>query len=296
MTNTIKIGVMPGRLNEFVLGAGTTYREALATAELVADGYEVKADGNTVTNLDSVIASGTNVVLLTKKVKGNNTLKIGVMPGRLNEFALPTDTTVADALAQAELSADGYEVKADGNVVSDLNQPIGSANVILLTKKVKGNNTLKIGVMPGRLNEFALPTETTVADALAQAELSADGYEVKADGNVVTDLNTPIGSANVILLTKKVKGNNTVKIGVMPGRLNEFALPTDTSVKDALAQAELSADGYEVKADGNVVTDFNQPIGSANVILLTKKVKGNNGGSPRTSDDGETTTITPGNK
>ena len=61
----------------------------------------------------------------------------------------------------------------------------------------------------------------------------------------------------------------------MPGILSEYALEQSTTVADALQMANLSADGYEVKADGSTVTDFNQPIGSSNVILLTKKVKGN---------------------
>jgi sulfur carrier protein ThiS len=208
MTNTftVKVGVMPGRIEEYAFEQGTTVAQALQQVGLSADGYEIKADGATVSE-DAVISTSTNVILLTKKVKGNNTVKIGVMPGRIEEFALETSTTVAGALAQANLSADGYEVKADGSTVTDLNQPIGSANVILLTKKVKGNHSVKIGVMPGRIEEYALETSTTVADALAFANLSSDGYEVKADGSTVTDLNQPIGTVNVILLTKKVKGN-----------------------------------------------------------------------------------------
>lgn len=209
------------------------------------------------------------------KMTNTNTIKIGVMPGKIEEYALSTTTTVAEALASANLSAEGYEVKADGNTVTNLDGVIGSANVLLLTKKVKGNNTVKIGVMPGKIDEYALPTETTVAQALENANLSAEGFEVKADGNTVTDLGQAIGSANVILLTKKVKGNNTVKIGVMPGKIDEYALPTETTVAQALESANLSADGFEVKADGNTVSDLSQAIGSANVILLTKKVKGN---------------------
>ena len=205
-TNTIKIGVMPGRIEEYALEAGVTFNQALEIAGLNAEGYEVKADGNTITDLNSVVGNEVNVVLLTKRVKGNSTVKIGVMPGRIEEYALDANTTVAQALEQAGLNAEGYEVKADGMTVTDLNQTISGANVILLTKKVKGNASIKIGVMPGRIEEYVLEDGTTVAQALEIAGLSADGYEVKQDGNTVEDLNS-LANGNVILLTKRVKGN-----------------------------------------------------------------------------------------
>lgn len=137
----------------------------------------------------------------------SRTVKVGIMPGRINEFAVEPTQSVADVLALAELNSTGYEVKADGTKVTDLNQPVGEANLILLTKQVKGNATVKIGMMPGRINEFALEPTTTYGEALSIAELNTDGYEVKADGTKVTDLNAPIGSTQLILLTKQVKGN-----------------------------------------------------------------------------------------
>jgi sulfur carrier protein ThiS len=139
-TFAVKVGQMPGRIEEFALETGTTFVQALEIAGLSAEGFEVKADGSTVSDVNNAIAEGTNVILLTKKVKGNNSVKIGVMPGRIEEYALEVSTTVAEALEVAGLDADGFEIKADGTTVSDVNQAIGSANVILLTKKVKGNN------------------------------------------------------------------------------------------------------------------------------------------------------------
>ena len=205
-TNTIQIGVMPGLIQSYALEAGTTVAQALEVAGLSADGFEVKADNNTVTDFEQTV-DGYNVILLTKKVKGNSsTVQIGVMPGLIQSYALEAGTTVAQALEIAGLSADGYEVKADNNTVTDLNEVV-SANVILLTKKVKGNApTVQIGVMPGLIQSYALDEGTTVAQALEIAGLSSDGYEVKGDNNTITDFNSP-ANYNVILLTKKVKGN-----------------------------------------------------------------------------------------
>ena len=68
-------------------------------------------------------------------------------------------------------------------------------------------NILKVGVMPGRIQEVAVDETTTIADALALAELSAEGFEVKLDGTPVTDLTASATTGSVLLLTKKVKGN-----------------------------------------------------------------------------------------
>jgi sulfur carrier protein ThiS len=209
------------------------------------------------------------------------TVKVGVMPGRLNEFAVAEGSSIASVLELAGLNASGFEVKVDSITTTDLEgtKVTSSTNLILLAKQVKGNagGVVKIGVMPGRLNEFALPATTTIKEALAHAELDASGYEVKVDSVTVTNFDAPIGEANLILLAKQVKGNagGVIKIGVMPGRLNEFALPPETTIAQALEHAELSASGFEVKVDSVTVTDFSQPIGSANLILLAKQVKGN---------------------
>lgn len=67
---TIKVGIMPGRINEFAVALGSTIAEVLEIAELSAEGYEVKIDGVTA-GLDAVVGNDTNLVLLSKMIKGN---------------------------------------------------------------------------------------------------------------------------------------------------------------------------------------------------------------------------------
>lgn len=212
------------------------------------------------------------------------TVRVGVMPGRINEYAVEVGTSIADVIALAELDATGYDVKVDGEKVTDLKGTTvtESTNLILLAKQVKGNSgvkTVRVGVMPGRINEYAVEVGQSIKSVLELAQLDATGYDVKVDGEKVTDLESAVvtSSTNLILLAKQVKGNSTrtVRIGVMPGRINEYALDGETTFAEALQIAELDANGYEVKADGNKVTDLNQPIGSTNLILLAKQVKGN---------------------
>ncbi len=139
-TQIVRVGTMPGKINEFAVEAGTSIASILEIAGLSADGFEVKVDGTKVTDFNTQITEGTNLILLAKQVKGNATLRIGQMPGRINEYAIEDNVSIADALEIAQLSTDGFEVKVDGTKVTDYNAPIGTANLILLAKLVKGNN------------------------------------------------------------------------------------------------------------------------------------------------------------
>lgn len=206
-----------------------------------------------------------------------NIIKVGIMPGRLQEVAVEGNTTVQELLTHAGLQYDGQEIKIDG-VVGTLDTTVtADASHVLLSKKVKGNaNMVKVGIMPGRLQEVGVESGTTVAQALEYADLTFDGQEIKIDG-VVANLDTVIPSgASHVLLSKKVKGNqDIVKIGIMPGRLQEVALESGTTVGQALSIAELTYDGQEIKIDGSVASlDTVIPAGASHV-LLSKKVKGN---------------------
>ena len=139
MERTIRVGVMPGRINEFVVEEGTTLAKLLEGAGLDPSGYDVKLDGEKAENFDAPVTA--NLVLLAKQVKGNanGLVRIGVMPGRINEFVVEEGSTVGDALSLAGLDASGYEVKVDGER-KDLDFVIDEdTNLILLAKLVKGN-------------------------------------------------------------------------------------------------------------------------------------------------------------
>ena len=140
MEKMLKVGVMPGRIQEIMVEEGMTLREVLKIAELDPQGYEVKVDGNVV-GLDYQIDVDDNLVLLVRQIKGNanGVLKVGMMPGRIQEIAVEPGMTVRDALRIAELDSQGYEIKIDGDVVS-LDEVIDDTdNLLLLVKQIKGN-------------------------------------------------------------------------------------------------------------------------------------------------------------
>lgn len=275
--NTVRVGVMPGKIEEYSVEAGTTVEAVLELAGLDASGYDVKVDGEKVEYKHTVVTESTSLILLVKQVKGNSTVRVGVMPGKIEEYAVHVSSTITEVLATAQLDASGYDVKVDGTKVTNLDQQIGSASLVLLVKQVKGNSgTVRIGVMPGKIEEYAVSDSTTIAEALDMAGLDSSGYDVKVDGEKVTDLSRPVGSASLILLVKQVKGNAEVRVGVMPGKIDSYAVEAGTTIESLLSTAGLSASGYDVKVDGTKVTDLSQPVGSASLVLLVKQVKGNN--------------------
>jgi len=72
MEKTVKVGKMPGRINEFVVAEGTSIKELLGLAELDAAGCDVKIDGVKVTDLEGTkVTANTSLVLLAAQVKGN---------------------------------------------------------------------------------------------------------------------------------------------------------------------------------------------------------------------------------
>lgn len=67
---TIKIGVFPGSINEFVMEEGTTVADALKMANItVGAEQEVKADGEVIST-DEKVPVGTKMLLVTKRIKG----------------------------------------------------------------------------------------------------------------------------------------------------------------------------------------------------------------------------------
>ena len=66
--------------------------------------------------------------------------------------------------------------------------------------------TVRAGKLPGKINEIALNGDRTVSAALEAAELEADGFEVRVNGELA-EMSTELREGDTVLLTKKTKGN-----------------------------------------------------------------------------------------
>lgn len=204
MERIVKVGTMPGRLVEVAVTGEETVRRVFELAGVeILDGYEVRVDGNKV-ELDSVM-NGT-LAVQSKMIKGNATVKVGLMPGRLVEVLLEDGSTVKQAFETAGIEIpEGYEVRIDGNKVSE--SDIANGSLIVASKMIKGNNsTVKVGLMPGRLVEIILEGGETVEQAFSIAGIEIpSGYEVRVDGNKV-ELTDKV-NGGLLVASKLIKGN-----------------------------------------------------------------------------------------
>lgn len=134
--------------------------------------------------------------------------------------------------------------------------------------------TVKVGRLPGTLNDVALESGANVGQALSHAGLNAEGYEVRVNGNTATS-STTLSDGDTVLLTRQIKGNQTVvRVGRLPGVMQNIALEDGSTVADALEHAELDSEGYEVRVNGNTA-DSDTEVSDGDTVLLTRQIKGN---------------------
>ena len=141
-------------------------------------------------------------------------VKAGKLPGRIAEVAIECGASVAQVLEAAELDSAGYEIRVQG-APATLETTLEDGDTVLLVKKIKGNSdgyiTVRVGKLPGRIQEIAMNGGRTVADALEAAELAAEGYEIRVNGSPA-DAETELDEGDVVLLVKKIKGNGAVAV------------------------------------------------------------------------------------
>lgn len=65
-----------------------------------------------------------------------------------------------------------------------------------------------------------------------------------------------------------------LQIGTFPGRINDYMVEDGTTVREALALADITVgEEQEIKLDGEVV-DANSTVDNGSLLLVTKRIKG----------------------
>jgi sulfur carrier protein ThiS len=67
-------------------------------------------------------------------------------------------------------------------------------------------NAVTVAIVPGSAQAVLVCAGATVADALREAGVTADGYQIRVGGSAATPA-TPVNAGDRVILTKMIKGN-----------------------------------------------------------------------------------------
>ena len=172
---TIKVGVMPGKLQEVVVDGELTAKEIFELAEVDYEGHEIRLDGNRI-NIDEKVNNG-NLLVAMKMIKGNaNIIKVGIMPGKLQEVEFTPGEFARHIFEKVEIDTNNMEIRLDGNKI-DIDTRIENGNLLVAMKMIKGNSSAvttssEVYVTDLTLNEIEmmlnveLPTRINKADVV----------------------------------------------------------------------------------------------------------------------------------
>ena len=133
----IKVGMMPGKLIEVVTNEGATAREIFETAGVELSNHEIRLDGEKI-DLDRTIHNG-NLLVAMKMIKGNMpSIKVGMMPGRLEVVEYTEGETAYEIFERANIGLSNHEVRLDGEKIA-IDTRINNGNLLVAMKMIKGN-------------------------------------------------------------------------------------------------------------------------------------------------------------
>ena len=137
----IKVGMMPGRLVEVVTNEGATAREIFEIANVELSNHEIRLDGEKI-DLDRAIHNG-NLLVAMKMIKGNMpSIKVGMMPGRLEVVEYTEGDTANEIFEKANIDLSNHEIRLDGEKVA-LDTRINNGNLLVAMKMIKGNASFR---------------------------------------------------------------------------------------------------------------------------------------------------------
>ena len=169
----LKVGVMPGKLVEVAVEEGTSARRIFEIANVEVNNHEIRLDGAKI-NIDDAVEEGRLLVAM-KMIKGNMpSIKVGIMPGRLQIVEYTVGEKAIDIFNRADVTVSNHEVRLDGNKIS-LEDEINEGNLLVAMKMIKGNakvfNSSCTDEEIEILLEQALPHELNANDVTYQDDI-----------------------------------------------------------------------------------------------------------------------------
>ena len=113
--------------------------------------------------------------------------------------------------------------------------------------------TIKVGVMPGKLQEVVVDGELTAKEIFELAEVDYEGHEIRLDGNRI-NIDEKVNNGNLLVAMKMIKGNaNIIKVGIMPGKLQEVEFTPGEIARHIFEKVEIDTNNMEIRLDGNKI-------------------------------------------
>ena len=243
----IKVGMMPGRLVEVVVEEGTTAREIFKVAEVELSNHEIRLDGEKI-DLDKTINNGSLLVAM-KMIKGNMpTIKVGMMPGRLEVVEYTEGETAQQIFNKTNIELSNHEIRLDGEKIG-LDTTINNGGLLVAMKMIKGNSDVYVtdctdeevdmllGVkLPKEINESNI---NTCGENFIQIEVGNELFVVDEDMfcsiyNVRTELDKALFGYEVKEeIKEEVKEDNNA-IEIIENEINELKKTYDFYTNQAI--------------------------------------------------------------
>lgn len=134
---------------------------------------------------------------------------------------------------------------------------------------------VRVGRLPGRIMEIVLNGARTVAAALETASLSAEGFDIRVQGQPST-LTTELHDGDIVLLVKKIKGNAdgfiSASVARVPGLgFSHVALEYGATIGGALSTAEIEVADDEVVFRNCEPASFSDSVVDGDEIVVKRQ-------------------------
>ena len=193
-----------------------TLRTILDASGVEWEGYQIRVDGEEVSNLD-IIPEDRTIITVTTKIKGNmeeqKKVKVFDTNGQGKLVRIDVNATVEEILASVGIStAQGYTVMLNSEKIEDMTTVPGHKSIITVGEKIKGNAEayVRVKLIPATGVATTLrPTQgTTLGQLLEENDIDvATGVTVMVNGSRVDDMRIELQDKSIITVADKIKGN-----------------------------------------------------------------------------------------
>lgn len=132
-------------------------------------------------------------------------IKVARLGTAVQEVALVDGQSVNDALIAADLAVENEDIRIN-NTTASVTSVLRDGDIVTLVPKVKGGQRIvKVARLGTAVQEVAVAETASVQDALDAAGIEIENEDVRIDGQS-SDLESQIGTGNLITIVPKVKG------------------------------------------------------------------------------------------